>query len=52
MADSDAANSLDRYEMALWFLSRGDQCLNCNGLADDNDALFIRVHKSDLSARR
>jgi SAM-dependent methyltransferase len=52
MADSDAANSLDRYEMAAWFLSRGDECLNCNGLADENDALFIRVHKSDLSARR
>ena len=52
MADSDAANSLDRYEMALWFLSRGDQCLNCNGFADENDALLIRVHKSDLSARR
>jgi hypothetical protein len=52
MADSDAANSLDRYEMALWFLSRGDQCLNCDGLANDNDALFIRVNKPDLRARR
>ena len=51
MADSDAANSLDRYETALWFLSRGDQCLNCNGFADENDALIIRVHKSSLRAR-
>jgi SAM-dependent methyltransferase len=52
MADSDAANSLDRYETALWFSSRGDQCLNCRGLADENDAVVIRVHKSELSARR
>ena len=52
MSDSDAANSLDRYEMALWFVSRGDQCLNCAGFTDENDALIIRVHKSDLRARR
>ncbi len=32
MADSDAANLRDRYETALRLLSRGDQCLNCNGL--------------------
>ena len=29
MADSDAVNSLDRAEMAMWFESRGDTCLNC-----------------------
>jgi SAM-dependent methyltransferase len=52
MADSDAANSLDRYEMALWFLSRGDECLNCNGFTDENDALLIRVHKRALLVRR
>src|SRR5262249_53138016 len=28
-SDSDALNALDRYEMMLWFRSRGDQCLNC-----------------------
>jgi len=30
-ADSDAVNSLDRYETYLWFKSRGDLCLNCTG---------------------
>jgi hypothetical protein len=29
MADSDAVNSLDRAEMAMWFETRGDMCLNC-----------------------
>ena len=29
-ADSDAVNSLDSVEVALWFESRGDVCLNCN----------------------
>jgi len=52
MADSDAANSLDRYEMALWFMSRGDDCLNCTGFTDENDALMIRVHKRALLVRR
>jgi hypothetical protein len=28
-ADSDAVVSLDPYEAALWFTSRGDRCLNC-----------------------
>ena len=28
-ADSDAVNSIDIYEMYLWFKSRGDVCLNC-----------------------
>lgn len=28
-SDSDAVNSLDRYETYLWFKSRGDICLNC-----------------------
>lgn len=28
-ADSDAVNSLDSVEMAMWFESRGDMCLNC-----------------------
>jgi SAM-dependent methyltransferase len=29
MPDSDAVNSIDRYEAYLWFRSRGDECLNC-----------------------
>jgi SAM-dependent methyltransferase len=49
MADSDAVNTLDRHEMAMWFVSRGDECLNCTtamtGWLDDDDALVIRVHK-------
>jgi SAM-dependent methyltransferase len=49
MPDSDAVNQLDRYEMAIWFMSRGDECLNCNGALQGylqgNDSLIIRVHK-------
>jgi SAM-dependent methyltransferase len=30
--DSDAAVSLDRFESSLWFESRGDVCLNCDGV--------------------
>ena len=29
MPDSDAVNSIDMFEAYLWFLSRGDECLNC-----------------------
>lgn len=29
MPDSDAVNSIDMYEAYLWFLSRGDECVNC-----------------------
>lgn len=51
MPDSDAVNQLDRYETALWFLSRGDECLNCKGALQgwfqENDQLIIRVHKED-----
>ena len=42
--DSDAVNSLDWYEAKLWFLSRGDQCINCDK-AGDNRPLIIRVNK-------
>jgi SAM-dependent methyltransferase len=49
MPDSDAVNLLDRYETALWFLSRGDECLNCEGALQgwmqENDQLIIRVRK-------
>jgi hypothetical protein len=37
---------LDRYEMALWFTSRGDECLNCQDrFTNVWDELVIRVHK-------
>lgn len=48
--DADAVNSLDRYEVALWFRSRGDECLNCetdfNALTPADGRLIVRVHKS------
>ena len=28
MVDSDAVNSIDSYEVILWFLSRGDKCIS------------------------
>jgi SAM-dependent methyltransferase len=48
--DADAVNSLDAYEMGLWFRSRGDECLNCANdplepIRDDR-GLIVRVHKS------
>ena len=45
--DSDAVNSMDRYEAMLWFLSRGDECLNCEDalLSIASVPLIIRVHK-------
>ncbi|MEO5926677.1 MAG: class I SAM-dependent methyltransferase [Bryobacteraceae bacterium] len=46
VADSDAINRLDRYEMSLWFTSRGDECLNCDfHLLATNGPLIIKVHK-------
>jgi SAM-dependent methyltransferase len=52
MADSDAINSIDRHEAMLWFLSRGDECLNCEGasLFTASTPLIIRVHKSSVGA--
>ncbi len=51
--DSDAVNSLDFYEMALWFRSRGDECLSCdsgwNWLTQTSNPLIIRIHKQPLS---
>jgi SAM-dependent methyltransferase len=50
-SDSDAVNSLDRHETMLWFRSRGDECLNCEGaegsifMNPDEPWLIIRVHK-------
>lgn len=48
--DSDAVNALDAFEAALWFKSRGDECLNCaTGLHEIvrtwGHPLVIRVHK-------
>ena len=48
--DSDAVNSIDSHEAMLWFLSRGDECLNCEDasifLPMFSSPLMIRVHKS------
>jgi SAM-dependent methyltransferase len=47
--DADAVNSLDRFETALWFRSRGDECLNCetglDSLTASDSRLIIRIHK-------
>ena len=46
--DADAFVSLDKFEMSLWFKSRGDSCLNCDAdLRYDlpNTPLIIEVHK-------
>jgi SAM-dependent methyltransferase len=47
VADSDAVNSIDVHEALLWFRSRGDECLNCDGpsLLIPSAPLIIRVHK-------
>jgi SAM-dependent methyltransferase len=48
--DSDAVNSTNSHEAMLWFLSRGDECLNCgnfwNQLFGFPTTLITRVHKS------
>ena len=48
--DSDAVNSIDSYETYLWFISRGDECLNCRTsgseiLSYERSPLIIRVRK-------
>jgi ubiquinone/menaquinone biosynthesis C-methylase UbiE len=48
MPDSDAVNSIDFFEVYLWFRSRGDECLNCPSASvlfrmDELLALVIRV---------
>jgi SAM-dependent methyltransferase len=47
VADSDAVNSIDSHEAMLWFWSRGDECLNCEGVSIlmGSMPLIIRVHK-------
>jgi len=53
MPDSDAVNSLDRYEVMAWFLSRGDECLTCEGISGSvfmslPPYLIIRIHKRSV----
>jgi len=45
--DSDAVNTIDIHEAMLWFRSRGDECLNCEGasILMASTPLIIRVHK-------
>ena len=47
VADSDAVNSIDRFEALQWFLTRGDQCLNCDGrdFWRNQGPLVLRIHK-------
>ncbi|HET8622336.1 MAG TPA: class I SAM-dependent methyltransferase [Gemmatimonadales bacterium] len=49
-ADSDAVNDLDAVEMAMWFESRGDTCLNCLSgwwrYVQRDGGLVIRVNKA------
>jgi SAM-dependent methyltransferase len=51
MPDSDAVSSVDRYEAMLWFMSRGDECLNCatafRSITEhvQDQRLLIRVRK-------
>lgn len=48
MQDSDAINSIDSHEALLWFTSRGDECLNCQGsrlFFPVERPLIIRIRK-------
>lgn len=47
VADSDALNNLDYFEMLQWFTSRGDECLNCEAepIWDANE-IILRIHKN------
>jgi len=48
--DSDAVNSIDSHKAMLWFRSRGDECLSCQGqdasVFVGSIPLIIRVHKT------
>ena len=53
--DSDAVNSLGRREVAQWFTSRGDECLNCpiqEYVDNDPRALIIRIRKPEAPRAR
>lgn len=47
--DGDAVNSMDPYEAILWFVSRGDRCLNYPGALSQffvrTNALVIQIRK-------
>lgn len=49
MPDSDAVSAIDSHEALVWFLSRGDECLNCDRpslhFPFSATPLVIRVHK-------
>ena len=48
MPDTAAVNSLDRFQTAFWFLSRGDQCLNCEGVYgfwESGGELTLKIRK-------
>ena len=52
VGDSDAVNSLDPHEVMLWFVSRGDECLNCPDPTGEQLmmgplSLVIRVNKRE-----
>ena len=50
MSDSDAVNSMDPHTAILWFVSRGDQCLNYDGilsrLSVRTGPVVLRINKS------
>jgi hypothetical protein len=48
--DSDAINSMDPYEMRLWFESRGDRCETwpAGGIFGSAEALVIQVGSSPV----
>ena len=55
MADSDAVNSLDSFEAYVWFISRGDECLNCGSrmemMRTRDMPLVIRVKPARLEGQ-
>ena len=54
MPDSDAVNSIDMFEVYLWFRSRGDECVDCPPESElmhtAYTPLVFRVNKRSLPA--
>lgn len=54
MPDSDALNSIDPYEVILWFLSRGDRCVTYPGALRRffvrSGSMVFRINKSRTGA--
>ena len=44
--DSDAVNSIDIHEAALWFLTPGDECLTCG-----ENPIFLPIVEAPLVIR-